>query len=255
MERTFRVSADSLVQVRLAGGSITTETGGSGNVEIVLTQRFRGVTSEREADEILADYEVSATQQGDRVVVVGQRKREAGRDWGFGNGRRSVSISATITAPANVRLDLDTSGGSITVRGDRTASTAADTSGGSITVDGGRGDLTLDTSGGSIRVAQALSTLRAETSGGGIDVRYVGPSAKDVFLETSGGSIHVGVDRDARLDIDAGTSGGSVSVDGLDFTVTGRLRRTQATGSINGGGGRLHAETSGGSITVRAARQ
>jgi len=254
LERTFKVSADSLVSVRLSGGSINTVTGGSGTVEVRLTQTVRNVSSDREADDILADYEVSAIQQGDQVTVIGQRKNRNDGGW-FGR-RPNVSINATLTVPANVRLDLDTSGGSITARGDRTASLSADTSGGSITIDGGRGTMTLDTSGGGIRVGQVLGTLRAETSGGGITVEYVGASATDVSLDTSGGSITVGVDRTAKLNLTADTSGGSVDIDGLDFRTEGRsLRRSHASGTINGGGGRLSAETSGGSIHIRAANR
>jgi DUF4097 and DUF4098 domain-containing protein YvlB len=125
-----------------------------------------------------------------------------------------------------------------------------DTSGGAITVDGGRADFDLGTSGGPIRVGRVLGNVRADTSGGSITVDYVGPTATDVSLETSGGSIRVGVDRAAKLDISAETSGGSVDVENLPFE-TRTIRRTRAVGSINGGGGRLTADTSGGSIEIR----
>src|SRR6185436_12835311 len=67
LDRSFKINSDAVVSVRLSGGSIETVTGGNGNVDVRLTQIIRGANSEREADDLLADYEVSATQQGNMV--------------------------------------------------------------------------------------------------------------------------------------------------------------------------------------------
>jgi hypothetical protein len=249
LQRTFQVAAGSLVAVRVSGGAIVATTGRSGVVEATLRQ-IVDTDSEQRADELLADFEIGLTQQGDEVTLVGRRiDRRAERDrW----GREGVRLDATLTVPADVRLQLDTSGGPITVRGERTAALNADTSGGRIAVDGGPAVMYLDTSGGSISVGRALRSLRANTSGGGITVDYVGPEAADVMLDTSGGSIRVGVDPAARLDLSARTSGGGVSVEGLRFDARS-VSRSRASGALNGGGGRLSAATSGGSIDIHAA--
>ena len=102
-------------------------------------------------------------------------------------------------------------------------------------------------------VGRALTVLSADTSGGGITVDYVGPRARDVNLDTSGGGIRVGVDRQASLDVIADTSGGRVAIEDLPFRGESSRSRSHASGSINGGGGRLRASTSGGGITIRAA--
>ena len=248
LERTFTVAADSLVMVEITGGPITVETGSGRSMQLTLEQRFENVSSETEADQVLQGYDVSAVQQGGTVTLTAQRHRDSNQRSRRGDPR--VSFRATLTVPADVRLDVNTSGGSITVRGERTADVAADTSGGPITVDGGRANFDLNTSGGPIRVGRALGNVRAETSGGGITVDYVGPTATEVLLDTSGGSIRVGVDRAAKLNISASTSGGSVDVENLPFE-TRTIRRSHAVGTINGGGGRLTADTSGGSIEIR----
>ena len=142
--------------------------------------------------------------------------------------------------------------GRIGIQGDRSAEVRAETSGGAIAADGGRAPFVLNTSGGSIKVARALGQLHAETSGGSVSVDYVGPSANDIDLETSGGSIRIGLDPQARLNITAGTSGGTVRIEGLPFAGSAE-RRSHASGTMNGGGGRLRASTSGGGITLRAA--
>ena len=251
LDRTFTVNSNSSVVVRISGGPIVVETGPGTTMSLRLDQTVN-VASEARADEVLKEHEISVVEQAGVITLTARRHRDDNRRY-----RRNdphVRFSATLTVPANVRLDLDTSGGPITVRGERTADVKADTSGGPITVDGGRGALDLDTSGGPIRVGRALGNLRADTSGGGITVDYVGPSATDVSLDTSGGTIRVGVDRQAKFDLSASTSGGNVRVEGLSFE-SQTLRRSRAVGRINGGGGRLHADTSGGSIEIRGAER
>jgi hypothetical protein len=247
LERTFTVAAGSLVLVDISGGPIEVDTGTGRSMQLTLVERVDNVSTDAQADEALRDYEISATQQDSTVTLIGRRHQGSGR---WRRGDPQVRLSARLTVPADVRLDLDTSGGPITVRGERAAHVKVDTSGGAITVDGGRADFDLGTSGGPIRVGRVLGNVRADTSGGSITVDYVGPTATDVSLETSGGSIRVGVDRAAKLDISAETSGGSVDVENLPFE-TRSIRRTRAVGSINGGGGRLTADTSGGSIQIR----
>jgi hypothetical protein len=247
-ERSFNAAAGSIVMVRISGGPITVETGPGRSVQLTLEQRVENVSSDAQADDALEDYEISAVQQGSTVTLTGRRYEDRDRRWRRGDP--NVHFAATLTVPADVQLDLDTSGGPITVRGERMANVKVDTSGGAITVDGGRANFDLDTSGGPIKVGRVLGNVIADTSGGSITVDYVGPTATEVSLDTSGGAIRVGVDRAAKLDISASTSGGSVQIDNLPFE-TRNLRRTRAVGSINGGGGRLTADTSGGSINIR----
>lgn len=248
LEKTFSVKPGSIVKVDISGGSIESQVGAPGQVGLTLNQRFRTADTEAEADTILADYEITAEQSGDEVLLRVRAKRKLNWSWGS-----KFSASAKIVVPADVRLDLDTSGGSITVHGEMAANVRCDTSGGSIKVDGSTADLNLDTSGGSITVGKALGALRADTSGGSISVGYVGPKARDVNLDTSGGSITVGVDPSGKFDLVADTSGGRVTVEGLAFAAQ-KLDRTHASGPINGGGAPLRADTSGGSIRVKSAQ-
>ena len=246
IEQSFKVSPTTAVVVRVNGGPILVETGPAGTVRVQIDQKV-DVSADARADEILKDYEVSATEQAGVITVLARRLQngERGR-----RGEPGVRFDTTLTVPASSRLELDTSGGPITVRGERTADVIADTSGGPIDVDGGRATLDLDTSGGPIRVGRALGTLLADTSGGHITVDYVGPSSSDVQLDTSGGHIRVSVDRRGKFDFHAATSGGHVSVDGLSLE-TESLRRNRVTGRVNGGGGRFSAQSSGGHVEIR----
>ncbi len=245
VEREFKVAGGSSVQVRLTGGGIAAAEGEPGTVRVRLRQRI-AADSEQDADRALEDYEITLVQEGSEVRVIARPKDRVR------SSRRRVHVSASLIAPSDVRLDLQTSGGGIVVRGDRRAALRAATSGGGIEVDGGSGDLDLDTSGGGITVGRALGLLSADTSGGGITVDYVGAKAREIELDTSGGGIRVGVDPAASLALSASTSGGGVRIGGLAFTAQSQSR-SSAQGTINGGAGRLRAETSGGGIVIQAA--
>jgi hypothetical protein len=247
LEKSFTVNPGALVKVDISGGAVASQIGAPGEVKLVLDQHFRSADTDAEANEILANYEIAVEQSGDEILLRVRSKKK----WRW-NSRSEMKPSAKIIVPADARLDLNTSGGSITVRGEMTSDVRCNTSGGSITVDGGTGSFDLDTSGGSISAGKALGALKADTSGGNIKVEYVGPSARRVDLDTSGGSISVGVDASGNFDLEADTSGGRVSVDGLAFSPT-KKDRTHASGPINQGGHPLRADTSGGNITVKAA--
>lgn len=246
--RTFTVQPHARLHVELHGGAIAIDEGSPGSIRVDLMERVRAGT-DRDIEAALADYEISAGQQGDTVAVVARRRQHAG-GWTFWQDFDRVHVSARLVVPADVQLDLTTSGGSIAIKGEHGAPLTAHTSGGAISVDEGRAEMDLGTSGGSIRVNHAMESLSAHTSGGSITVGYVGAGAREVDLGTSGGSISVGVDPAASLRFDAGTSGGGVHVSGFEMTMV--KDRSHASGQINGGAGLLQARTSGGSITIEA---
>ncbi len=210
LEKTFTVAPGSVVKVDVSGAEIRTEVGPAGTVHVVLKERFR-TDDAAEADELLKHFEITCAQAGDTVRLVVKPKRGLGFSWSWNS---KVAFRPLLTVPADVRLELDTSGGSIRVDGEMRAAVRANTSGGSIAADGGT----------------------------------------DLNLDTSGGSIHVGVDPAARLFVAADTSGGSAKVEGFAaaFEVE-RKEHDHVSGRLNGGGGRLRADTSGGSIRIGPA--
>lgn len=249
IDKTFAVAPGSIVRVDLSGAPIRASVGPAGTAHILLKETVH-TDDAAEAEKLRQRFEISCTQEGGEVRLVVKEKRSLGFDW---LSRRKVEFHPEITVPADVQLDLDTSGGSITVEGEMKALVKADTSGGRIDVAGGT-SLNLDTSGGGIHVGRALGELRADTSGGGITVDYIGPDATNVNLDTSGGSIHAGVDPAARLAIVADTSAGSVTVEGFASAFEVQHKESDhVTGRLNGGAGTLRADTSGGSIRIRSA--
>ncbi|WP_221031757.1 DUF4097 family beta strand repeat-containing protein [Actomonas aquatica] len=252
VERSFTVRPGSEIKVDISGGSIKAEIVRGDTASLTLHQTFH-TNDERDIAEILERYKITFEQQGDDVVLDIESAKSGGWFSGWSKKNRA-SFKVTLTCPDYVDLNLDTSGGSISVDGEVTGDLIADTSGGSINVTGGTGYLNLDTSGGSISVKRALGRVRADTSGGSIRINYVGPDVEDVNADTSGGSIKIGLDPDGSYDLYADTSGGRVTIDELAITPH-KITRTHAEGEINGGGARVRADTSGGSITIYAADQ
>lgn len=251
VERQFTLSEDTRIRVDISGGPIDVNiVPGTDTAKLVLHQQFR-TDDESEVAEILERYEIKAEQSDQTIELSVKPKRRGGlfRNWG---GNNQVRFSATVSCPSDVSLDLDTSGGSITVSGFVEGDLRADTSGGNINVTGGSGYLNLDTSGGAIEVDEVQGRVRADTSGGRIVIRYVGPGATRVNADTSGGSIRIGLDPEGSYDLTADTSGGGVSLSDLEISAS-KMSRNHITGKINGGGTPVRADTSGGSIRIGEA--
>lgn len=250
-EYSFAVSDDSKIRVDIFGGSIKVEVvPGAETAEITLHQEFR-TDDESEIAEILEDFEMKV-EQSDHFIEVAVKPKRQGGIFGSWSKNNRVRFSATVTCPADVNLDLDTSGGNITVAGFVEGDLRADTSGGNIRVTGGTGYLNLDTSGGAIEVDEVHGRVRADTSGGRIAIAYVGPDASNVNADTSGGSIKIGLDPEGSYNLKADTSGGGVSLSDLEINAS-KMSRNHISGEINGGGTPVRADTSGGSIRISAA--
>ena len=247
VERTYQVAPGATVRADLSGGRIVVVPSPSRTARVTLVQRVH-TANQRDADAALDNYTVELGQTDGNVQLTARWKR--GVTIGLWRQIR-VNMDAELAVPSDVVVDLHTSGGSIDIRGMRTARVNARTSGGSISVEGGNAPIDVDTSGGSIRIGEVAETVRAHTSGGSIRISKVTTAATVVDAQTSGGSVHVGIDPAARLWVDASTSGGSVSVSGLPLATASRSR-TKVEGTLNGGGGRLRAHTSGGSVRIAA---
>jgi hypothetical protein len=212
IEKTLKLSPGGEFRLQTDMGKVTVTGSAEEDAHIVVTSRRKDLN-----DLLTFQWEEGA---GSASVVA---KKKHALSW-FSTGN---SVAWEIRVPAETRLSIDTSGGSIEVSGTRGAA-KVDTSGGGIDVRDLVGDLDADTSGGSIALKDIRGKIRAETSGGSIEA-----SALD-------GPVH------------AESSGGSIDIDG----VTGDLVADTSGGSIRiaGAGGRVQADTSGGGIEASFAR-
>lgn len=254
-DRTFTVSPGGSLVVDADGASITVS--GADTRQVTVRMKASGPQSE------LADLTFDATQDGNEVKAT--MRRSKGLRW-FGSGWRTDS-SIEVTVPRHYEVDIRTSGGSIdlkdtvgTVRlytsgGDITArnlngTVGLRTSGGQIAAERIQGDVNAKTSGGDVRLLDIDGSIEGHTSGGNVRVSLAG-SNRGIIATTSGGNVEVILPPGTSGDVAASTSGGDVRTD-IPVTTT-VVKHGRLEGTLNGGGQRIEARTSGGNVRLRAA--
>jgi DUF4097 and DUF4098 domain-containing protein YvlB len=262
LDKQFTVKPGGKLIVDVDFGSIDVTTSPASTVKIEV---FRKVKRGGKADEeaFLRDRPVTFSQDGDTITVQAHAKSKES-SW---RGSQSTEGKYTISVPAEFNAQVKTSGGSVTVtdlKGDVKAKTSGgnlkltrvrgpldgNTSGGNVRVTDCQGPLSVHTSGGNIDVENAVGKVEATTSGGHVAARLASAVSDDVILKTSGGNVTLRVPEKSAFDLDASTSGGSVNSD-LPVTTTGKAKRTQLKGPVNGGGKEVVLRTSGGNIQVK----
>lgn len=226
----FDVNLGGQLTVRTDAGSIKIETHDEATVEL------RVKIENREGDKFTYRHELS----NGNLTIIGEIEKNQ-------NWVRNLKVEFNLLIPKNYNVELNTSGGSLSIE-DLVGELNARTSGGSINVGNIVGNVELHTSGGSINTDTVTGNLNAHTSGGSIKVSMDKQPTEDAKLTTSGGSITAYLNSDVQLDINASTSGGRVK---SDFEIDGRIKKMSVKGSINGGGPKLTLRTSGGSIKIK----
>ena len=98
---------------------------------------------------------------------------------------------------------------------------------------------------------EVAGRIVGSTSGGSIHAVVSGPKLSGpVDLSTSGGSVSFTVPADAAFTLDASSTGGGVRSE-VPVETSGKPRRTELSGPVNGGGETVRLRTSGGSILVK----
>ena len=272
----FTVSSPGNLDVRTSGGHITVKGSESNRVRVEMYVRKNGRYLSA-SDYDLDDFEIDISQSGNTVRA--HADRENGKNWKFWNNN-NISISFIVYSPREMSSNLKTSGGHIEtdgLQGKQELATSgghlqmmnlmgtvdAKTSGGHIKISDFEGEMNARTSGGHIEVENANGEINLRTSGGHIDLARVSGS---VEASTSGGSINADIASIGQF-VDLRTSGGNVDIsvpDGLALDLelrgsrvrtelknfSGKVERDEVEGSINGGGPKLTARTSGGMVRV-----
>lgn len=271
----FPVKDNVKLSVETSGGSIDVIGKDTDEVMVEMYVRKRGnyVKADRED---LKGWNITISESNNEVTAYAKRKKGNRLNWNVNN----ASVSFVVYTPKLSTSDVRTSGGSIeflNLEGNQ----AGRTSGGSISAEGIEGDLEIRTSGGSISIVDVNGSANARTSGGRIglenisgdvDVRTSGGSISmegingSVDASTSGGSIRAEITNPSDF-IDLRTSGGSITIavpkdGGYDLDLDGNRVRAELVnfqgeyekdeirGTMNGGGVKIKARTSGGSVRL-----
>ena len=202
------------------GGSImvTGISSGESKLEVYAIPNGRNIASSKEDIQKLLDenYELNISITDNELHVTAKSKNSF-----FKNNR--LNISFKVFVPKNISVDLQTSGGSISLSdltGDEKFSTSGGglhlenlqgtikggTSGGSIHAKNSSGDILLATSGGSLDIDGLKGIINASTGGGRINGNNIEGS---FTAHTQGGSLSL---QDIACSLDASTSGGGMRV-------------------------------------------
>lgn len=272
----FTLSGPGNLEVRTSGGHINVRGSESGRVRVEMYVRKNGRELST-ADTDLNDFDIEISQSGNTVRAIA--KRNNGKGWKLWNND-NFSISFVVYTPREMSTDLKTSGGHIEtdgLNGNQKVSTSgghlqlanlmgtveARTSGGHIEIRDFEGEMNARTSGGHIDVQNSAGSINLRTSGGHIDLERISGT---VEASTSGGSINAEIASIGQF-IDLRTSGGNVNITvpdniGLDLALrgsrvrtelknfSGEVERDEVQGSVNGGGPKISARTSGGTVRV-----
>jgi DUF4097 and DUF4098 domain-containing protein YvlB len=225
LEKSFAAMPGGKLVVDADQGDIRLMTGEADKVEILVKRKVKGTSTAR-AQEIFAAEDVTFDQDGARVEVRAQNKKE------FHNllsgWRLSFEQEFIISVPKRFDLNLRTGSGSI-VCADHTANVVARSSGGDLRFGQIDGPVDCATGSGSIRLENVSGSVQAKTAGGDISA---GTLRGDASLQTGSGSIRVGT---AKARLTAKSNGGDLHMEELS--------------------GPAEVETGSGSITIKRAKQ
>jgi len=274
-DRTLTVNGPVTLHVSTGSGYIRVSPGSDSQVHIVghVKNNHGGWWGSSSSDDavgrVVANPPIS---QAGNIIRVG----DMGNDW-----MHHVTIDFEVTAPSNTMLTAETGSGDLkisnmtgTVKGhtgsgsieaDKLgAGSRLDTGSGSITASnlmgattlqtgsgdiraglGAAGDVSAETGSGNIGLENVQGAVKAETGSGNMDIS--GQPTSPWKLETGSGNITLKVGN-AHFNLDAQTGSGSVK---SDSPITTRLSdKHHVSGTVNGGGPTIRAETGSGDIHI-----
>ena len=275
-DRTLSVNGPVTLRVLTNSGYIHVAPGSDNQVHIVghvkSSNSWFGGSSDDTVGKVASAPPID---QAGNIIRVGE---EHGSDWGH-----HVSIDYEITTPANTMLSAESGSGELqlynlmgTVKahtgsgdikadklgaGSRLESgsgainanalmgpTSLQTGSGDIRAQlSSPGDVTAGTGSGSINLANVQGALKAETGSGSIEIS--GQPIAPWKLDTGSGDISLKLGN-AHFTLDAETGSGSVQSD-LPLTMRGSVNKHHITGTVNGGGPTIKAETGSGDVHVQ----
>jgi hypothetical protein len=276
-DRTLTVNGPVTLHVSTGSGYIHVSPGSDNQVHIVghvkgSNSWWGGGSSDDAVSRVANNPPIN---QAGNIIRVGE---------GSDDFMRHVAIDYEITTPANTMLAAESGSGDLqlsnlngtvqahtgsgSIRADKlgsgskletgSGSIEATNLGGSTTLQtgsgevraqlGSAGDVVAGTGSGSIKLTDVHGAVKAETGSGTVEIS--GQPTSPWKLETGSGDIALQVGSNARFTLDAQTGSGSIKTD-LPLTMRGSLDKHHVTGTVNGGGPTIKAETGSGDIRIQ----
>jgi hypothetical protein len=221
--RTYTLPEGGRLEIVNVNGEIQASAAEGREVQVRAEREARG-GSEDEARALLASLDMREQVAPDSVRI------EAVSPSPEGGGRRSFSVSYEVRIPAGLSVTLRTENGRIRLENIS-------------------GQIQAVTSNGGIDGEGLSGSLSAEVVNGGIEVELASVTG-DVTLSSVNGGIEIELPADVRASLEATCVNGGINIDDrLGMTVTETTRRS-VTGSLNGGGVKISANTVNGGVRI-----
>jgi hypothetical protein len=278
-DRTLSVNGPVTLRVSTGSGSIRVSPGSDNQVHIMgrvkSSNNWWGGSSDDAVAKVAANPPID---QAGNIIRVGD---DHGNDWA-----RHVSIDYEITTPANTMLVAESGSGELqlsningtvkahtgsgSIHADKLGSGSrletgsgtidANTLRGSTTLQtgsgdihaqlGSAGDVVAGTGSGDIKLENVQGAVKAETGSGSLEIS--GQPTAPWKLETGSGEISLRLGNNAHFTLDAETGSGSVKSDPpLTMTTHGSIDKHHVSGTVNGGGPTIKAQTGSGDIHIQ----
>jgi hypothetical protein len=220
-----RLASGSTIAIRNAQGFIHVSASSSELVEI------RAVKTRRSSSARDVAFDVDETNGRTTICTLSDGQRSCRERSGSSRGTY-VRVDFTVYVPRDVRIDVATGNGEISV----------DRAGQSVSAATGNGR---------VFVATARGPVTVSTGNGDVDVRVASlPSGDDVAVTSGSGLIRVAVPADFGGQLDAQSGNGSLNSD-FEITIFGRLEPQHIRGTIGRGSSRIKLLTGNGRIELR----
>ncbi len=243
------------IKVKTHNGKIAVEKADVPDVQITAIVKAR--SEERlQATRIIAEHD----DTGLLVVRV---------EWPEGKRMNREGCSFEIVTPGAYGIVLDSSNGSLKIKGlegeavldtsngaitivDHAGDVHADTSNGALTFERIDGSVVADTSNGRIRVIDVTGSVDVDTSNGGVNIELSDRSRGPVRVDTSNGGVRLVINEHFEGELVLDTSNGRISMDTPSNVKHLSSRKNHAVLRFTDHGPKSVVSTSNGSIEVRS---
>jgi hypothetical protein len=183
--------------------------------------------------------------------------------------RQRIGVSLDVTVPAKTGIDVVTHNGALRIKNligqikgkTHNGRVAAEKISGTVELQTHNGEVDckeisgktqLETHNGSITCEEISGDIELRTHNGNARASYstTAPPVCNISAVTHNGSVRLTAPPNLSAKVEASTHNGSITTD-LPITVTGKLTKTNLTGTIGAGEGRLYLETHNGSIDIK----
>jgi hypothetical protein len=257
-ERTLKVDAAPTVSISTGSGYIHLHPGSDNQIHIIghvhSNNSWLNNDSDARVQQIVANPPI--VQNGNNITIGENHIRDLFRNIGIdyevtlphaSSIRANTGSGDVEIQDVGTTLKAESGSGSVRARGIHGAADLQTGSGDIELQQTASGDVRAQTGSGSIRLSGLSGALKAGTGSGDIEVN--GQPTSDWKLDTGSGSIHLAIGPSARYTLNAGTGSGSIRT-AQPIAMQGEINQHHVTGTVNGGGPTIHANTGSGDISI-----